>query len=141
MAVKINKGFGQVGAINMTPMIDCVFLLLLYFLVATRLQDEDENYINVKLPEASQAVPLTIRPKTFVIGVDRQGRYFVSQRQVTGPQLLEILHQAAANNPGRQSVEIRADKRCDWEYVVNVINYCLRAGIRDYRTLTAPPNA
>jgi biopolymer transport protein ExbD len=90
------------------------------------------------LPEASAAVPMTIRPKMLTVSVDQQGRYFVGSRQLTEMQLFDYLRQAEANNPGRQVVEIRADQGCPWKYVVNVINACLRAEIRNYRTVTAP---
>lgn len=139
MAVKINKG--NMPGINMTPMIDCVFLLMIFFLVATRMEEEDQRMLDVKLPVASEAVPITVRPKTVYVVVDKEGRYFVGDRQVTAEQLLGVLQQAAAANPGRQTVEIRADRRVQWEFVVKVINQCLRANIREYRTVTADPGA
>jgi hypothetical protein len=40
------------------------------------------------------------------------------------------------NNPARASAIIRADKRCDWEYVVAAMNACHKAKIRDYRVTT-----
>src|ERR1700761_3767071 len=120
MSVKINKGRALDG-INMTPMIDCVFLLLIFFLVATRFE-ELEREMPIVLPQASEAMPLTSKPKEVFVNVDQQGHFIVRSEHLTSAELLATLRQAATNNPGRQTVIIRADKRCIWEHVVEVMN-------------------
>jgi biopolymer transport protein ExbD len=141
MAVKIDKGFAC-GNINMTPMIDCVFLLLIFFLVATTFEEakeQAEKQIDIVLPQASEAVPLTAKPKELVVTVDQSGKFIIEAHQLTEPQLLGVLNQAKANNPGRQSVIIRADKRCPFEFVMTVMNACNKAEIRDYKVTALPP--
>ena len=138
MSVKINKGRALDG-INMTPMIDCVFLLLIFFLVATRFE-EMEREMNVVLPQASEAMPLTAKPKELFVNVDRDGKFIVRGQSLPAAELLSTFKQAAADNPGRQTVIIRADKRCVWEHVVEVMNLCNKAHIRDYRVTTAEPD-
>lgn len=134
MAVKINKG-RSAGLVNLTPMIDVVFQLLLFFLVASKFA-EDERELNVVLPHASEARPLTAKPEVLFVNVDRLG-HFIVDRQLLDSEALEAkLKQAAANNPGRQTVEIRADRECLWQFVVEVMNLCNKAGIRDYRVTT-----
>jgi biopolymer transport protein ExbD len=137
MAVKIDKG-ASAGGINMTPMIDCVFLLLIFFLVATRFE-EAEREQNVVLPQASEAMPLSARPKEVIVNVTRDGQWIVSGRRLDQQQLLAVFKQAAANNPGRQAVMIRADKRCVWEHVMAVMNLCNMAKIRDYYVASMEP--
>ena len=75
MAVKIKKGTA-IGTLTLTPLIDVVFLLLIFFLVATRFAQEDRE-LDVMLPAASEAKPLTVQPKEMFINVDHGGRYFV----------------------------------------------------------------
>jgi biopolymer transport protein ExbD len=137
MSVKIDKGSVS-GGINMTPMIDCVFLLLIFFLVSAK-YEEDEREMSVVLPQASEAMPLVARPKEFFVNVDQQGRFIISGRQVGEQELFAALQQAAANNPGKQTVIIRADKRCVWQHVMSVMNLCNKAQIRDYRVTAAEP--
>jgi biopolymer transport protein ExbD len=137
MSVKIDKG-QALGALNLTPIIDVVFLLLIFFLVATRFEEEERS-LEVVLPQASEAMPLVARPKELFVNIDRQGQYFVGGQFVTAGQLDQALRQAAADNPGRQTVIIRADKRCALEHAVTVMDLCNRAGIRDYRLTTAAP--
>jgi len=134
MPVAIKKS-NALGRLNLTPMIDVVFLLLIFFLVATKFE-EQERELNVVLPQASEAMPLTAKPKELFVNIDREGRYVVNGQQQNDAALLATLQQAAASNPGRQTVIIRADKRCVWQFVVNVMNLCNKARIRDYRVTT-----
>ena len=134
MPVAIKKSTA-LGKLNLTPMIDVVFLLLIFFLVATKFE-EQERALDVVLPQASEAMPLSSKPKELFVNVSREGQYIVNGQQLNDASLLTALQQAAANNPGRQTVIIRADKRCVWQFVVNVMNLCNKARIRDYRVTT-----
>jgi biopolymer transport protein ExbD len=135
MAVKIKKG--RAGDLfNLTPMIDMVFLLLIFFLVASRFAQEDRE-LDVVLPSASEARPLTARPQEVFVNVDQQGRYFLDGRIVSAQEVEQFLIRAARNNPLSQAVVIRADKRVVFDAVVVVMNLCNKAGIRDYSVTTA----
>ncbi len=137
MTVKIDKGRALDG-INLTPMIDCVFLLLIFFLVATRFE-EIEREMSITLPQASEAMPLTAKPKELFVNVSQDGRFIVSGQELGRAELYTIIEQAAANNPGTQTVIIRADKRCPFEHVVVVMDLCNKAHIRNYMVTTAEP--
>ena len=134
MSVKIDKGSALSG-INLTSLIDVVFLLLIFFLVATRFAEE-ERELEVLLPEASEAKALTDKPRELFINIDRRGRYFVSNKIVSLKQLDGILKVTRINNPARASVVIRADRRVVWRYVVDAMNSCNKAKIFDYRVTT-----
>ncbi len=134
MSVKIKKGQALTN-LSMTPMIDMVFNLLIFFLVATRFAEE-ERELEVNLPDASEARPLVSKPRELFINIDRQGRYFVTGRIVSIEELERICRRAEASNPGRASVIIRADRDCRWQPIVAAINICKKAGIRDYRVTT-----
>ncbi len=131
MSVKLEKG-EVAGGINMTPMIDCVFLLLIFFLVATEFRDE-EFEMNVVLPQASEARPLIAKPRELFVNVTQDGRYMIAAQELNANQLYGALLQAYSDNPLRQTVIIRADKRCPWEHVMTVMNLCNKAKIKDYR--------
>lgn len=133
MVVKINKGSTQV--FDLTPMIDCVFQLLIFFLVATKFAEE-ERELDVMLPEASEAQPITVKPREMFINIDRDGRYFVTGKTVSLHDLEQVLQMVWVNNPGRASIIIRADQRCPWKFVVAAMNACTKAKIRDYRVTT-----
>ncbi len=71
MAIQIQKG-RALDALNLTPLIDVVFLLLIFFLVATRFAQEDRE-LPVQLPAASSAMPMTMEPQELVVNIDQNG--------------------------------------------------------------------
>jgi biopolymer transport protein ExbD len=135
MSVKIDKG--RLGAgLEMTSMIDIVFLLMIFFLVASKL-DQDDRSLDVILPQASAAKPLTSRPREFVINIDRAGNYYAGARPVPLQELTDLLVQSAADNPERQTVILRADEETAHKFVVAAMDACVRAGIDDYQVQSA----
>src|SRR5436190_15412420 len=91
--------------INLTPMIDVVFNLLIFFMLATRFSDMERQF-DVQLPTASSAQPLTNPPDEIVINVFGDGRLVVSQQSLTLEQLEGRL-QAAHDRYADQAVLIR----------------------------------
>ena len=61
----------------MTPLIDVVFLLLIFFLVASRLSQEDRE-LDVPLPTAANAMPMTSEAQELVVNIDDQGGIVVN---------------------------------------------------------------
>jgi biopolymer transport protein ExbD len=135
MSVKIDKGRLTAG-LELTPMIDVVFLLMIFFLVASKL-DEADRSIDVILPQASAAKPLTTRPREFVINIDRAGNYYAGARPVRLQDLRQLLRQSAADNPQRQTVILRADEETAHKFVVAAMDACVQAGIDDYQVQSA----
>lgn len=133
MAVKIRKTTA-IAALSITPLIDVVFLLLIFFLVATRFAAEDRE-LDVLLPSASTAMPMTVAPKEMFINIDRQGKFFVQGETMAADEVEKAIERAVADNPVSQSVIIRADRRVPLEPVVTVMDLCNKAGVFDY-TLT-----
>jgi biopolymer transport protein ExbD len=135
MSVRIDKGRLATG-LELTPMIDVVFLLMIFFLVASKLEEAD-RIIDVVLPKASAAKPLTSQPAEFIINIARDGAYHAGARPVTLEELAALLVQAAADNPGRQQVIVRADENTLHKFVVGAMNACVQAGIEDYQVQSA----
>ena len=133
MAVKLKRS--ALTSINLTSMIDMVFLLLIFFLVATRFS-EQQSALDMELPTASEALPLTVQPQEIFINIDREGRFFIDEQYRLEEEVEHVLRQAVANNPLSQTVVIRADRTADWQAVATAINLCKRVGIHDYTALT-----
>ena len=130
MAVKLNKGTA-LALLDLTPMIDMVFNLLLYFMVVSHFANE-ERTLKVELPTGSMAMPLTAKPKEVFVNIDQTGRYYIGARRLDERELARYLRQAAIDNPTNQTVVIRGDKRCPWDFVATAMRLCNEAGIRDY---------
>lgn len=133
MAVKPKKQ--AIGSLSITPLIDVVFLLLIFFLVSTRFAEE-ERQIEIELPTASQALPLTAEPRELFININREGQYFIDGQFRHVEVVEELLKQAVANNPLTQTVVIRADKRAPWEPVLTALDLCKKTGIYNYTAMT-----
>lgn len=134
MAVNLDKG-QALANLTLTPLIDVVFLLLIFFLVATKFADE-EREMNVLLPDASEAQPRTSKPRETIVNIDQNGKYFLSGQNLSLAELERALDAVRVNTPGRASVILRADRRCKVEFLVAAMNACNKAKIHDYRITT-----
>lgn len=135
MSVRIDKGRFS-GGLELTPMIDVVFLLMIFFLVASKL-DEADRSLDVVLPQAAAAKPLTSQPREFIINIDRAGNYYAGAQQVPLEELQLLLRQSAADEPQRQTVILRADEETAHKFVVAAMDACVQAGIEDYQVQSA----
>jgi len=113
--------------INLTPMIDVVFLLIIFFMVATTFVREEKE-IDLDLPETISASPLANVPEEVVINVLKNGRIKVSGRVVSEEALVRLLTEARARNP-RQSAIIRGDRGTEYVHVVRVVGICHQAKV------------
>ena len=138
MPVKLNKGTA-LSLLDLTPMIDMVFNLLIFFMVVSQFASEERS-LKVELPMGSEAMPLTARPKEIFINIDQDGRYYIGARRLTEPEVGRYVRQAAIDNPLNQTVVIRADRRCPWDFVATAMRLCNEAGIRDYSASLSDQN-
>ncbi len=109
------------------PLINVVFLLLIFFLVASRLSQEDRE-LDVPLPSAANAMPMTSEPQEMIVNIDEQGAIFVNSQFMDENAFEQMLRNAIANNPLGQSVIIRADHRVSLQAPVDVMDICLKLG-------------
>jgi biopolymer transport protein ExbD len=133
MAVAFQKS-KALGSLDLTPLIDVVFQLIIFFLVATEFDSEDRE-LDVTLPKASEARPLTAQPEEVFVNIDEDGNYFMAGKTRTLDEVESLLREAKVNNPLSQSVILRADKAVALDHVVAVMNLCNKVGMADY-TLT-----
>lgn len=124
MAVKLKSG-GAFWVINLTPLIDVIFLLLIFFLVAARL-DQSDREMDVPLPSAASAQPMVSEPNELVVNIDQSGKYFVGNDQVDAAALERVVRQAMADNPTNTSVIIRAHRRVELQSPVTAMDICQR---------------
>ena len=134
MAVRLQKG-SSLGSLSLTPLIDVVFLLLIFFLIATRFEQEERD-MDVNLPRASEAQPTIAPQKELFVNVTKDGDFVVDGRELSLDNLQERLLDAYRNNPGRQRVIIRADRDSRTAQLVAVMNACNKANIRNYSVAT-----
>ena len=126
--------------VNLTPLIDVVFILLLFFMVSTTFQRESE--INIELPEAS-AEPVEEREEMLELVIDAEGHYFIGEQQVVNTEL-ETLKQAIQKFLGERSeipVVIRADRLTPYESVVRAMDATAQLGLVQMSLATSQPES
>ena len=128
MAVNIKKG--NAGQIDFTPMLDMVFNLLIFFMVATRFSDVDRE-LDAQLASASEARPITATVDAVFISINQAGEYFDDGRFMALDDLEAFLRQKQVNNPGSLAVKIRPDVRGTVQPSISALNVCAKVGIRD----------
>ena len=113
--------------LNVTPLIDVVFLLLIFFMVSTTF--DQRRIIPIQLPEAD-AEPLRIeQPKRMTLAIDAQGRRYLDGVAVLSDQaLVESL--AGAGQVGR-TLLLEADGAVSHQAVVSVMALARQAGVTD----------
>ena len=106
---------------DLTPVIDVVFLLLIFFLVATEYHQE-ERELDVVLPEVTQAQPLAMT-KELIVNITKAGEYKVAGRDYDEQQLYGIIREAKENKP-QMTALIRGDGQSALRHAVRVMGMC-----------------
>lgn len=135
MARSLNQG-AALGALSLTSLIDIVFLLLIFFLVATRFAEEERD-MDVTLPTATEAQPLIATPKEVFVNIDKEGRFFIDGSVIAADEVENVLRRVVTNNPVNRTVIIRADEDAKHKFVVVVMDACNKVGISDYTVAIA----
>lgn len=140
MAVQLKRSTAAT-TLSLTPLIDVVFLLLIFFLVTSEFEDE-ERRLDIVLPSATSAEPMIAKSREIVIDVDSGGVVYLSGQTTSLDSLENLLTRAVADNPANQTVVIRADRGASFQPVVDVMDVCNRTGVDNYSvTTTEGPDA
>jgi len=117
----------QPPVIPLASMIDVMFLLLVFFMTASAYREQDQQ-IDVSLPEATEAVESS--GTQIVITVKEDGTIFLTGGSYTFETLKGKLQQIYKDFP-KESVVIRGDKDCALGHVVRVMDMVYAAGLRN----------
>lgn len=124
--------------IPMTSLIDVVFLLLIFFLVATNFNRRETDH-SVVLPESESGVKAESVPSRLVINIREDGTLIVNGRMTPEAELRTTVAGFAAVHPNRPAV-IRADARVAYQSVMRVFGICRAGGIRNVDLPVLEPN-
>jgi biopolymer transport protein ExbD len=125
--------------LQIAPLIDCVFQLLIYFMVAASLQRTEAD-LGFQLPGAIAQAKAIQMPDEQMIEIDARGRVTLNNREYgrdnprNMPDLIALLHryrQAAEKAKGKALVTIQAADDTPHQRVVDVMNVCAAAGIKN----------
>ena len=122
--------------LEMTPIIDMVFLLLIFFLVATTFH-QTEREMQIALPEAMTGGPISLALRELVVNVQSDGSMIVAGQPIAAEELRTLVTEAVGANPD-QKVTVRGDRDATYSMIVRVLDICKGAGIQEPYLDTVP---
>jgi biopolymer transport protein ExbD len=122
--------------INITPLLDLAFVLLIIFVITTPLLEQS---INLKLPRGGQPDRQLNKSDIRTVEISSTGYYKLERKAMQLPQIITRLAGEFRTNPNLV-VYIRADKDSRYDLVAQVIDGCQRNGITRYSLRTDPTN-
>lgn len=122
--------------LNLTPMIDIVFLLIIFFMVGTRFSEIEQQY-DIELPTAAAIEPMTSRPDAIVVNVSRSGSVTINGNNVSLEELKSEL-ETARKAYAEQAVLIRGDGEGMYQAVVDVMDVCHKAQVHRFSLAFEP---
>ena len=124
-----------VSAINTTPLVDVMLVLLIIFLITIPVVNFS---VPVSLPKQRNEIRVS-KPVDIVISVDTQGAIYWFDARVNGTHdLVDRLKTVSTQDP-QPEVHIRGDLQADYDSVGKIVYACQRAGIVKVGFITEPP--
>lgn len=114
--------------LNITPLIDVVFLLLIFFMVSTTFDHESE--VNITLPKASKEIAQA-KPDAINVAIDAQSRIYINKKELLNSQIStikEALYDIAADLEDAPVI-ISADEETPYQMVIRIMDAARQLGL------------
>lgn len=126
--MRIDLGADEPPEIGLIALIDCIFFLLMFFMIATSFKQpataKQDKALPVVLPTAQISLDrASASPSPLIIGVDRGGALYVDGHTVTTQGMLDILKGEGKRNPQRP-IRIDGDQSARYQDIVHVLDMC-----------------
>lgn len=119
-------GYKPVAEMNLTPLMDLTFILLITFIITFPLI---ENGIPIKLPQG-KSKPIDVSQKSVSITVDKEGRYFIGDEIVSIDELRANLQNQKAESPDLRVI-IRGDVKAEYGSIAEIAKLLSKMGIKN----------
>jgi len=135
MAIAVrNEGSNVSSAINVTPMVDVMLVLLIIFMVITPML-QNKVQIDMAKVDNPTAMPDADKEDAIVVAITRSGDVFLGQNRITLTELGPAVQQRLSDTPGK-TIYVRADARAQFRSVEDAIDAVRTAGVDDVGLLT-----
>ena len=129
-----NEGSKVSSAINVTPMVDVMLVLLIIFMVITPML---QNKVSVDMAKVDNPISMPDADKedAIVVAITRDGSVFLGQNKVATAELGGLVRDKLSDKPGK-TIFVRADARAQFRAVEDAIDAVSTAGVEDVGLLT-----
>lgn len=131
--MRVDLGDDEQPEISLIALIDCIFFLLMFFMVATSFKHQADGQplkeLPITLPDSAVSLDkASAAPDVVVIGVDAKGGVYWGRERVSKAVLRERLHAVATQNPN-QAVRIDGDTQATYQEIVHLMDLCQFEGL------------
>lgn len=130
--MRVRRSSNQAPAVvQMGPLIDCIFLLLIFFIVIA-VTKKSVKELGIQLPEPRQAVS-KVKPKDkhLLIRVTQDGKLYVEDSQVQQQGMLSAIREAKSEDPNKK-VRFQIDERAQFSDLYPVLDQLKHYGLTDW---------
>jgi biopolymer transport protein ExbD len=147
--MRIELGHDEEPEIGLIALIDCIFFLLMFFMVATSFKQQDDKKnetektkdkdIAILLPasQASLVKAEAVPTEPLVLTIDAQGLVYIANQKLGLQALHDRLRDEAAKNPARP-IRLDGDRRTPYQHIVHVLDLCQFEGLNQVSLHTRP---
>ena len=113
---------------NITPLIDIVFLLIIFFLVATHVANREAE-VEIDLPTARTIEEEEQVPQRVVVTITKQREYYLSDQTVSMNRIANAIREAVGEDPDRVELRIRTDENVPFEWIDPLMQTSAESGL------------
>ena len=127
MAMSTGGGGGVHSTPNVTPMIDVMLVLLIIFMIVTPLINSG---FQAQPPQGINITSHPEDPTDVVLGIDRDGRYYLDKKPIDNSTLAERLQQIYSTRTQDKVLYVKADKNLKYQKVLDAMDIAAKSGVR-----------
>ncbi len=135
--MRVEREIDEQPEVQMGPLIDCVFLLLIFFLVVA-ITKKTIRDLDIQLPDAISAEEAKPKDDNLVIRVTQDGRVFLGYDEMTRMMLKNAIRDAGQRRPDNK-VLIEADVRTKMALLAPILDELQFSGLRNIAIRVSPP--
>jgi biopolymer transport protein ExbD len=126
--------------VNMTPMIDVTFLLIIFFLVSSHL-GKQEHHVKLELPQGRTGLDAGLSQKTTTtVQVLPDGSLMLGGQAIALQRFTRAIAAQHAETPGGLRIRIRTDRQVPYSEVSKILKACTQSGISDVAFAVTSPD-
>ena len=110
--------------LNLTPMIDVVFLLIIFFMVVSQYSSQERSMLDLPKADDAEQVQTVAKQQSIIVNIQADGSIMIDDIKYDIAGLGELL-----GGHAEDKITIRSDKQCQWQMVRPVFDTCRKAGI------------
>ncbi len=132
------SGHGAIAELNITPLLDLAWVLLVVFILTTTAAVQG---IDVQLPKTAAPIETEVESTVKAISIKKSGEVFLDEEKVDINELEGILRELKKAKGDQLSIVIRGDEGVEYRHVIRVLDILQRIPIESLGLATKPPGA